>query len=440
VFKNKVERGPKELEIGNLKEMTKSLEVSKILSTEKEHLRKGNETFNKVVEETIEETEILSKDAEVDGSDVKEELISEEIIEIEPEGEVLNEHSYAFTSSYKEEELKQLKEEEVVKEKEKSPSPVIDVVNINDEKTLVSKRLEPKAIFPMRNIDHENSIVWNVLREGIDSEDLKYLKTAFESLHVFGSNVVKDHHWSHHPETIVPSKQRRTRGEPLLRIHNTGSARSEGYYKIPLSEKSQYLSSVMRQLETKDETNDKESDGLKHKQQSRDNRAMQRRLISSFVNDDFGDLVKFNKLKSRKKKLKFAKSGIHNWGLFTCEPIAAEEMVIEYVGEIVRSVIADAREKHYEKTGIGSSYLFRLDAETVIDATKIGNNARFINHSCAPNCYAKIINVENEKKIVIYSKYDIKMNDEITYDYKFPIEEVKIQCLCGTPQCRGFLN
>ena len=60
-------------------------------------------------------------------------------------------------------------------------------------------------------------------------------------------------------ETIVPSKQRRTRGEPLLRIHNTGSARSEGYYKIPLSEKSQYLSSVMRQLETKDETNDKES-------------------------------------------------------------------------------------------------------------------------------------------------------------------------------------
>ena len=57
--------------------------------------------------------------------------------------------------------------------------------------------------------------------------------------------------------------------------------------------------------------------------------------------------------------------------------------MIEYVGEIVRSVIADAREKHYEKTGIGSSYLFRLDAETVIDATKVGNNARFINHSCA---------------------------------------------------------
>ncbi len=84
----------------------------------------------------------------------------------------------------------------------------------------------------------------------------------------------------------------------------------------------------------------------------------------------------------RKKHLKFSKSGIHDWGLFTCEPIAAEEMVVEYVGEMVRSIIADAREKHYEQTGIGSSYLFRLDAETVIDATKVGNNARFINHSC----------------------------------------------------------
>ena len=45
----------------------------------------------------------------------------------------------------------------------------------------------------------------------------------------------------------------------MLKVHNTGCARSEGYYKIPLSEKSQYLSSVMRQLETKDESNEKES-------------------------------------------------------------------------------------------------------------------------------------------------------------------------------------
>ena len=64
------------------------------------------------------------------------------------------------------------------------------------------------------------------------------------------------------------------------------------------------------------------------------------------------------------------------------EPIAADEMVIEYVGEKIRQPIADLREKHYEMTGIGSSYLFRVDHETIIDATKCGNLARFINHSC----------------------------------------------------------
>lgn len=76
----------------------------------------------------------------------------------------------------------------------------------------------------------------------------------------------------------------------------------------------------------------------------------------------------------------------------------------------------------------------------VIDATQMGNLARFINHSCQPNCYAKIVVVDGEKRIVIYSKLAISKGDEITYDYKFPIEEDKIDCLCGAPGCRGSLN
>lgn len=64
------------------------------------------------------------------------------------------------------------------------------------------------------------------------------------------------------------------------------------------------------------------------------------------------------------------------------EPIAADEMVIEYVGQMVRPIVADNRERQYEATGIGSSYLFRIDLEAIIDATKCGNLARFINHSC----------------------------------------------------------
>ncbi|KAI9592083.1 SET domain-containing protein [Syncephalis fuscata] len=152
------------------------------------------------------------------------------------------------------------------------------------------------------------------------------------------------------------------------------------------------------------------------------------------------DIFKFNQLRVRKKQLRFARSSIHAWGLFAMERIEAKEMVIEYIGEVIRQKVADHREKMYEKSGIGSSYLFRIDDDTVIDATKKGNVARFINHCCSPNCIARIITVDGEKKIVIYAKQDIEEGEEITYDYKFPIEIDKIPCLCGSPQCRGTLN
>lgn len=64
------------------------------------------------------------------------------------------------------------------------------------------------------------------------------------------------------------------------------------------------------------------------------------------------------------------------------ENIAADEMVIEYVGEMVRQAVADERERRYEAAGIGSSYLFRVDHDYIIDATRNGNLARFINHCC----------------------------------------------------------
>ena len=57
-----------------------------------------------------------------------------------------------------------------------------------------------------------------------------------------------------------------------------------------------------------------------------------------------------------------------------------------------------------------------------------------------PNCCAKIVTVESQKKIVIYSRRDIEINEEITYDYKFPLEDNKIPCHCGATGCRGSLN
>ena len=88
-------------------------------------------------------------------------------------------------------------------------------------------------------------------------------------------------------------------------------------------------------------------------------------------------------LQFRRKNMTFGKSAIHDWGLFAQEYIGENEMVIEYVGEVVRTLLSDVREQRYEKQGIGSSYLFRIDQEGgVVDATKCGNLARFINHSC----------------------------------------------------------
>ena len=78
----------------------------------------------------------------------------------------------------------------------------------------------------------------------------------------------------------------------------------------------------------------------------------------------------------------FGKSAIHDWGLFAMEYIGADEYVIEYVGVVIRPNLSDVREQRYEKQGIGSSYLFRIDQDYVVDATKCGNLARFINHSC----------------------------------------------------------
>ncbi|WOL12385.1 histone-lysine N-methyltransferase ATXR7 [Canna indica] len=170
---------------------------------------------------------------------------------------------------------------------------------------------------------------------------------------------------------------------------------------------------------------------------ARTNRVKLRNLLAAA---EGVDILKVTQLKARKKRLCFQRSKIHDWGLVALEPIDAEDFVIEYVGELIRRRISDIRERQYETMGIGSSYLFRLDDEYVVDATKRGGLARFINHSCEPNCYTKVITVEGQKKIFIYAKRHISAGEEITYNYKFPLEEQKIPCNCGSQRCRGSMN
>ncbi|XP_039627834.1 histone-lysine N-methyltransferase SETD1B-like [Polypterus senegalus] len=302
----------------------------------------------------------------------------------------------------------------------------------------------PRPIFRPRTDFEEMTILYDIWNEGIDEEDIQHLRITYERMlqEDNGMDWLNDTLWVYHPPTNVSTIRKKKR-EDGMREHVTGCARSEGYYKIDKKDKVKYLNSS--RLVTDEPPVDTQGMSIPAQPHAStragsERRSEQRRLLSSFTGSCDSDLLKFNQLKFRKKKIRFCKSHIHDWGLFAMEPIAADEMVIEYVGQNIRQVIADMREKRYEDEGIGSSYMFRVDHDTIIDATKCGNFARFINHSCNPNCYAKVITVESQKKIVIYSRQQINVNEEITYDYKFPIEDVKIPCLCGAENCRGTLN
>uniref|UniRef100_A0A8C1ZEP3 SET domain containing 1B, histone lysine methyltransferase b n=1 Tax=Cyprinus carpio TaxID=7962 RepID=A0A8C1ZEP3_CYPCA len=298
-------------------------------------------------------------------------------------------------------------------------------------------------VFSPRSERREKLVLHAVWTKGVNEEEIKHLKATYERLVVEDKECdwLNSTRWVPHPHILHSPDDRLRRWRDGIRNHMTGCARSEGYYFISKREKLRYLRDELSASEEFIVDNQGKSMPAQIPPSSRSGselRAEQRRLLSSFSCDS--DLLKFNQLKFRKKKLRFGRSRIHDWGLFAEEPIAADEMIIEYVGQSIRQVIADMRERRYENEGIGSSYLFRVDQDTIIDATKCGNLARFINHSCNPNCYAKIITVEAQKKIVIYSRQPIGVNEEITYDYKFPIEDEKIPCLCAAENCRGTLN
>ena len=155
--------------------------------------------------------------------------------------------------------------------------------------------------------------------------------------------------------------------------HTSGSWRAEGYKKIPQIAKSVYLPQRNRAQVSVEDTTAMTS--------GRSARVTGRRLAlemettrkTTIAATAESDLFAFNQLRIRKKQLRFARSAIEGYGLYAMETIHVGEMVCEYVGEICRSAVAEIREQRYLKQGIGSSYLFRIDADAICDATFRGS-------------------------------------------------------------------
>ncbi len=135
-----------------------------------------------------------------------------------------------------------------------------------------------------------------------------------------------------------------------------------------------------------------------------------------------------------------ARSKIQGLGLYAARDLEKHQMIIEYIGEVIRSDLTDVREKRYESQNRGI-YMFRLDDERVLDATMSGGMARYINHSCAPNCVTECVEVDRDLHIIIFASRRIQRGEELCYDYKFDFEdENRIPCLCGAENCRKWMN
>src|SRR5687768_3160070 len=136
---------------------------------------------------------------------------------------------------------------------------------------------------------------------------------------------------------------------------------------------------------------------------------------------------------------KILNSPIQGLGAFATQMIPSGTRLIEYAGERLTPAEADARypagadERHH-------TYLFAIDDDIVIDASVDGNDARFINHSCDPNCDA----VVEDGRIWIETIRDVGPGEELAYDYAFvlperhtPAAKRRYPCHCGSARCRG---
>jgi len=126
------------------------------------------------------------------------------------------------------------------------------------------------------------------------------------------------------------------------------------------------------------------------------------------------------------------RSPVHGYGVFAAETIPTNARIIDYAGELIRNDDAcEQREERYLKEGC--IWVFRVNRAWSRDAAVGGNIARFINHSCAPNCWWEVV----DKTIWIRAARTIRRGEELTYDYSI-IGKRTMPCRCR-PGCPNLL-
>ena len=141
----------------------------------------------------------------------------------------------------------------------------------------------------------------------------------------------------------------------------------------------------------------------------------------------------------KQRRIVVRNSPIHGRGVFALRKIPKGTRIIEYKGRLITDKEADRR---YSRAHEHSPHtmLFSVDGGWVIDATRHGNSARWINHSCAPNCEIE----EESQRVFIEARREIRPGEELTYDYNLQIGDKHPKaakrehaCFCGSRSCRG---
>jgi uncharacterized protein len=137
--------------------------------------------------------------------------------------------------------------------------------------------------------------------------------------------------------------------------------------------------------------------------------------------------------------IKVRRSKVHGQGVFALQRIRKGTRVIEYVGDRISHARANRRYDDHDEND-NHTFLFAVDRNVVIDATVGGNDSRFINHSCDPNCES---NIEN-RRVFVDAIRTIEPGEELNYDYQIgrerddpPNVDVIYACRCGAKDCRG---